>query len=75
MAFFLCPHDDKVVTPPKELITSENPKKYPEFTWPTLLEFTQLHYRSDTETLEVFSKWLLEKNKSTEGANNTETEV
>ncbi|XP_058745605.1 gibberellin 20 oxidase 2-like [Vicia villosa] len=61
LAFFLCPNEDKLVTPPKELINQENPRKYPNFTWPRLLEFTQKYYRADERTLDAFSIWLQEK--------------
>uniref|UniRef100_A0A803PD09 Fe2OG dioxygenase domain-containing protein n=1 Tax=Cannabis sativa TaxID=3483 RepID=A0A803PD09_CANSA len=59
LVFFVSPREDKVVRPPKDLVCREGPRKYPDFTWSDLLEFTQNHYRADVATLQSFIHWLL----------------
>lgn len=63
LAFFLCPSKEKTVAPPSELLHTGAAwrRKYPDFTWPALLEFTQRHYRADMKTLDAFTRWLQEQ--------------
>lgn len=59
LAFFLCPRKDKVVRPPEKLVAGDGSRKYPDFSWSELFEFTQKHYRADAVTLQNFSKWVV----------------
>ncbi|XP_011031154.1 PREDICTED: gibberellin 20 oxidase 1-B-like [Populus euphratica] len=59
LVFFVSPKEEKVVRPPHDLVCREGPRKYPDFTWSDLLEFTQKHYRADVATLQSFIQWLL----------------
>nr|KJB09888.1 hypothetical protein B456_001G172900 [Gossypium raimondii] len=61
LAFFLCPKLERPVTPAAGLVNAANSRKYPDFTWAALLEFTQNHYRADMKTLVAFSKWVQEQ--------------
>ncbi|KAH7685332.1 Ent-kaurene synthase protein [Dioscorea alata] len=62
LAYFLCPQEDKVVRAPSVIV--EGPRKYPDFSWAELREFTQKHYRADMNTLQSFSQWLLSSSSS-----------
>ncbi|XP_074280206.1 gibberellin 20 oxidase 2-like [Silene latifolia] len=57
MAFFLCPREDKLIQPPNQI---SEPRKYPNFSWSDVIQFTQNHYRADTNTLQCFTKWKLD---------------
>ncbi|KAL2553177.1 Gibberellin 20 oxidase 2 [Forsythia ovata] len=63
LVFFVSPKEDKVVRPPQNLLET---RKYPDFTWSELQEFTQNHYRADATTLQTFiDKFLSKKTNHT----------
>ncbi|KAG6717090.1 hypothetical protein I3842_04G080400 [Carya illinoinensis] len=66
LVYFVCPREDKVVRPPKDLVCGElgTLRNYPDFTWSDLLEFTLNHYRADVATLQSFIQWLVSSKPS-----------
>ncbi|KAL2347218.1 hypothetical protein Fmac_001218 [Flemingia macrophylla] len=63
LVYFVCPREDKVVRPPENLLCTNNEeRKYPDFTWSNLFEFTQKHYRADVATLQSFIQWQFNDN-------------
>lgn len=65
LVFFVNPKEDKVIMPPKDLMKIlEETRKYPDFTWSDLREFTQNYYRADTTTLQNFVQWLVDLSSS-----------
>ncbi|XP_022141149.1 gibberellin 20 oxidase 2-like [Momordica charantia] len=69
VAFFLCPAAEKLVRAPEELVVKNPPRKFPDFTWPMLLELTQKFYRADSNTLEAFTAWLQQQKLGTAASN------
>ncbi|KAH6776613.1 hypothetical protein C2S52_014174 [Perilla frutescens var. hirtella] len=59
LVYFLCPNEEKVIAPPKNLVSSERVRQYPDFKWADFLNFTQKYYRVDVATLQNFTKWLI----------------
>ncbi|XP_027343132.1 gibberellin 20 oxidase 3-like [Abrus precatorius] len=58
LTFFLNPRGNKIVRPPHDLYDNEEERKYPNFRWLELFEFTQKHHRADPNTLPDFVSWL-----------------
>ncbi|KAJ9704113.1 hypothetical protein PVL29_005415 [Vitis rotundifolia] len=57
-AYFISPRQDKLISPIKDLIAREGSKKYPDFKWEQLLDFTQVHDRTDDTTIKRFVEFL-----------------
>ncbi|XP_061348337.1 gibberellin 20 oxidase 2-like [Gastrolobium bilobum] len=64
LVYFVCPREDKTVRPPDNMLSKNEPRKYPDFTWSNLFEFTQKHYRADVATLQSFIQWHCSSNSS-----------
>lgn len=65
LAFFMCPNGEREVKPPSEIMIADGTRKYPDFLWSDLLEFTQRHYRVDEFTFPNFLKFLSSKQPDT----------
>ncbi|KAL5745425.1 hypothetical protein ACOSP7_026571 [Xanthoceras sorbifolium] len=53
--FFVSPKEDKVVRPPQDLVCGEDQqRKYPDFTWSDMMQYTQKHHRVDGDALKCF---------------------
>ncbi|XP_058735582.1 gibberellin 20 oxidase 2-like [Vicia villosa] len=57
LTFFVNPRGDKTVSPPDELLGKEESRKYPDYTWNELYQFTQKIRRVDAHTLDSFVAW------------------
>ncbi|XP_058783436.1 gibberellin 20 oxidase 2-like [Vicia villosa] len=57
LTFFVNPRGDKTVSPPDELLGKEESRKYPDYTWNELYQFTQKTRRVDAHTLDSFVAW------------------
>jgi len=51
------PRGDKTVSPPNELLENEEARKYPDYKWSELYEYTQKTRRVDASTLDSFIAW------------------
>ncbi|KAH7557133.1 hypothetical protein JRO89_XS11G0054600 [Xanthoceras sorbifolium] len=53
--FFVSPKEDKVVRPPQDLVCGEDQqRKYSDFTWSDMMQYTQKHHRVDGDALKCF---------------------
>ncbi|OIW18159.1 hypothetical protein TanjilG_31279 [Lupinus angustifolius] len=64
LSCFVNPRKDNIVKPPESLYGKDAPRKYPDFIWSDLLNYTQTHHRVDETTLESFLKWIASSNPS-----------
>ncbi|GER39913.1 2-oxoglutarate (2OG) and Fe(II)-dependent oxygenase superfamily protein [Striga asiatica] len=62
IAFFVNPKDNKIVSPPNNLIAAV--REYPDFTWSDFRKFLLNHYRADGTSLQNFVHWLSDQNKT-----------
>ncbi|KAE9602767.1 hypothetical protein Lal_00050120 [Lupinus albus] len=58
LSCFVNPNGDKIVRPPNNLFSEEEPRKYPDFTWNEYRQFTLKYHRADADTLHDFVSWI-----------------
>lgn len=59
MVYFVCPKDELVLRAPEKIVEAEGGiRKYGDFKWADLYDFTQNHHRVDGATLDNFFRWL-----------------